>query len=157
MRPIPVPAWFFAGMVIGVIGISILSASPFWYLTILLLLPVGGVFFLLRNQPDRVFYGVCASQPLIIACGQVNLWAGLFVVWMVAGIAAGMLDLLVSQNDLSWLLLFFGSTFLIAGVTEVSGHVVSLLLLLGAGLALVLAVLVIRDYQFRKHYSGAGP
>ena len=154
MKTLP---WLFTGLVAGVTGISVLFASPFWYLNILVALLLGGVLYLTRDWPDRVFYSVCASQPLIIACGLMNIWAGLFVVWMAGALTAVQLERLSSRQDLLFLLLFFGSTFLLAGMVQVANHVTPLLALLGAGLALLLLVLVFRDYQFRKHYSGARP
>jgi Ca2+/Na+ antiporter len=100
---------------------------------------------------------LCASQPLIIACGLMNIWAGLFVVWVAGALSAGQLERLSTRQDLLFLLLFFLSTFLLAGMVQLANHVTPLLALLGAGLALLLLVLVFRDYQFRKHYSGARP
>jgi hypothetical protein len=152
-----VQSWFYIALFFGVSGISFLFASPLWYLNILLTILLGGVLFVSQNHPYRAFYGVCASQPLIIACGLTDIWAGLFVVWMVAGITAGALDLLVSRQDLSWLLVFYGSTLVLAVVVQLSNHVVPLVVLVGAGLGLALAVLTLRDHQFRKLYAGAGP
>ena len=49
---------------------------------------------------ERVFYILCAGQPLVIALSAVLVWAGLFAEWILAGIvlADGML---ASRND--WL------------------------------------------------------
>ena len=147
------PLWFFIALFAGVTGISFLT--PLWYVNILLTVLLGGVLFMTRNQPDRAFYGICASQPLIIACGLTNIWGGLFVVWMVAGITAGTLDMMSSRQDLFRLLLLYGSTLLLAGLVQLSNHVVPLVVLLGAGTGLVFAALILRDHQFRKRYSGA--
>lgn len=157
MKSIPWFTWFFIALVAGVIGTSVLFASPIWHLNILLVLLVGSVLYLSRDWPDRVFYGVCASQPLIIACGLMNIWVGLFVVWMAGGIAAGQLERFSSWQDLLFLLLFYSSTFILAGLVQVANHVTPLLALLGAGLALLLLVLIFRDYQFKKLYAGALP
>jgi hypothetical protein len=147
------PLWFFIALFAGVTGISFLT--PLWYVNILLTVLLGCVLFMTRNQPDRAFYGICASQPLIIACGLTNIWGGLFVVWMVAGIIAGTLDRVSSRQDLFRLLLVYGSTLVLAVMIQLSNHVVPLVVLLGAGLGLVFAVLTLRDHQFRKRYSGA--
>jgi hypothetical protein len=157
MRTIPLHAGIFAVLSLGMIGIALLSASPFRYLPLLLTLLMGAVLYLSRDWPDRLFYGICASQPLIIACGLLDLWAGLFAVWMSGALAAGLAGRLSSRQDLLFLLLFCVSTFLLAGLVQLANHVSLLPAALGAGLALVLLGLLLRDYQFRKQYAGARP
>ena len=157
MTTIPPRSWFLAILFLGVTGMSVLVPSPLSYLPFLLTLLLGGVLFLSRDRPDRFFYVACAAQPLIIACGLVNIWAGLFAVWMTGGMVAGMLDRLSSRQDLLFLLLFFGITLVLAGLVQLANHVLPLLVVLGAGLALALVVLILRDYQFRQHCAGAPP
>jgi hypothetical protein len=86
-----------------------------------------------------------------------NIWAGLFVVWMTGGIAAEQLDRLSSLQDRVSLLMFGAGTFLLAGTAQAANHVAPLLALLGAGVCLLVFALTLRDYQFKKRYSGARP
>jgi hypothetical protein len=116
---------------------------------------VGGTLFLTRQWPDRAFYLTCAGQPAVIACGAANIWAGLFVVWMLTGIVAGSMGLIQSRQDYYFLLLFYGLTCILAAVIQASNHVFFLVLALGAGLALLAGIITIRGYQFRKEYIGA--
>lgn len=157
MRPVPLHAWFFFLLSAGMVLVAALSASPFRYLPVLLTLPLGAVLYLARDRPDRLLYGVCAFQPLIVASGLLDLRAGLFAVWICGALAASLSGWLSSRQDLLFLLLFCAGTLLLAILAGFSNHVSLLPAALGAGLGLILLALVLRDYQFRKQYTGARP
>jgi cell division protein FtsW (lipid II flippase) len=94
---------------------------------------------------------------LAAATAMANPWAGLFVIWMLAGLIAASLGLLASREDFPVLLLFWAASLLIAALLQLSDHVVLPLLVLGAGCALVIGFQVIRDYQFRKRHAAGAP
>ena len=147
---------FFGVLAAGVIGVTAWSGSPIWYLNLILLCLFGGISYAIRSWHDRVFYLVCAGEPLIVACGAINLWAGVFVLWMVAGIvcnAIGMLDFLMGIKSF---VLFCGVAAIVAILIQVSNHVLLPLLILATGTGAILAVQVIRDHQFIKQF-GASP
>jgi|SRR5208337_39430 len=139
----------------GITGSTVLLAAPAWYLNIALLFLFSGVLFLTRNRPDRGFYLVCSGEPLVVACGIMNLWTGLFAVCMLAGVVCGALGILVSRGDLESYALFCGSSFLFALIIQVSNHVLLPLLALGITTAIILAARSVRTYQFRKQCTGA--
>lgn len=139
----------------GVTGITLLQASPVWYINFLLLLLLSGVLFLTRTWPDRGFYLACSGEPLVVACSITNLWAGLFVVCMVAGMVCLASRLLESRKDIGVFALFCGGSFLIALVIQWSNHVLPALLVFSTISAVILFVLSVRTYQFRNYYSGA--
>lgn len=156
MNPVPPESGFFILLVAGVIALLLpFFPSLYWFCCLLLALLPGVILYLTRRWPDRAFYLLCAGQPAVIACGSTNIWAGLFVEAMLAGMVAGTMGQLVSREDYLFLLLFFGLTFLLALLIQVSNHVFFLLPALGAGLALLAGILAIRNYRFRKEYTGA--
>jgi len=146
---------FFIALAAGVTVITLLSGSPAGYLNFLLLLLLSGILVITRTWHDRGFYLACSGEPLVIACGIMNLWAGLFAVCMLAGIVCGALGLVESRKDLIPFTLFCGSSFLVALLIQVSNHVLLPLLILGSMTAIILAIQSVRTYQFRKHYTGA--
>jgi hypothetical protein len=158
MRTVPQEAGFFLLLVTGVVVFTLPSfPSSYGFACILLALLAGGIQYQTRTWPDRAFYLTCAGQPAVIACGSTNIWAGLFVELMLAGMVAGTLGLLSSREDLRYLLLFSGLTVMLALVIALSNHIFILLPALGAGLALLAGIAAIRGYQFRKEYTGAHP
>lgn len=158
MRTIPPESGFFMLLVAGVIALLLpFFPSLYWFSCLLLALLPGVILYLTRRWPDRAFYLICAGQPAVIACGSTNIWAGLFVEMMLAGMVAGTMGFLSSREDYQYLLLFYGLLFLLALLVQLSNHVFILLPALGAGLALLAGILAIRNYQFRKECSGAHP
>ena len=146
---------FFAVLAAGVLVLTAASPSPSWYLYPLLVALFGGVMYYTRTWQDRAFMLLCAGQPLVIACGAISLYAGLFVVWMLAGIVLSAMGMFGSGPDRRSFLYFCGATLLIAAGIGQANHVLLPLLVLGAVTVLFIAVLTIREYQFRKHYTGA--
>jgi len=146
---------FFAVLAAGVLLLTAASPSPFWYLFPLLIALFGGVMYYTRTWQDRAFMLLCAGQPLVIACGAISLYAGLFVVWLLAGIVLSAMGMFGSGPDRRFFLYFCGATLLIAAGIGQANHVLLPLLVLGAVTVLFIAVQTIREYQFRKHYSGA--
>jgi hypothetical protein len=158
MRTIPPESGFFLLLVAGVIALLLpFFPTLYWFGGLLLALLPGVILYLTRRWPDRAFYLICAGQPAVIACGSTNIWAGLFVEMMLAGMVAGTMELLVSREDYLYLFLFYGLILVLALIIQVSNHVFFLLLALGAALALLAGILAIRNYQFRKEYTGAHP
>ena len=147
---------FLGVLVVGVIGITAWSGSPVWYLNLILLCLFGGIFSAIRNWHDRVFYLVCAGEPLIVACSATNLWAGVVVVWMVAGIVCNTMGMLEFSGGIKSFVLFCGVAAIVAALVQVSNHVVFPLLILAAGTVAILAAQAIRDHQFKKLF-GACP
>ncbi len=148
---------FFLLLVAGVL-IFTLAASPVsWYIYPMLLVLTGIVLYVTRTWKDRVFYILCAGQPLVIALSAVLVWAGLFAVWMLAGIVLAELGMLASGNDWLPYAAFCGATLVIAGGIQASNHVLLPLMILAGLIALFAAVQTLRDYRFRKQYTGAHP
>ena len=147
---------FLGVLAAGVIGVTAWSGSPVWYLNIIAFCLFGSIFYAVRNWHDRVFYIVCAGEPLIVACGATNLWAGVVVVWMVAGIVCNAMGMLEFSGGIKSFVLFCGVATIIAILVQVSNHVVLPLLILAVGTGAVLAVQAIRDHQFKKQF-GACP
>ena len=153
---LPPPEYpFFIALAIGVTGISLLLGSPAWYLNIALLLLVCGILVITRTWHDRGFFLVCGGEPLVVACGIMNLWVGLFSACMLAGIVYGALGLLESRKDILSFALFCGGAFFVALLIQVSNHVPLVLLIIGGVTAIILAIQSVRTYQFRKQYTGA--
>ena len=155
MRTLPPESGFFVLLVAGVIVLLLpFFPTPFWVVCLLLALLPGIVLYLTRAWPDRAFYLISAGQPAVIACGSTGIWAGLFEELMLAGMVAGTMGLLTSREDFRFLLLFSGLTVMLALVVSLANHVFILLLALGAGLALLAGIMAVRNYQFRKEYTG---
>jgi hypothetical protein len=112
------------------------------------------VMYSTRTWQDRAFILLCAGQPLVIACGVISLYAGLFVVWMLAGIVLSSTGMFGSAPDRRSFLYFCGATLVIAAGIGQANHVLPPLLILGAMAAIFAAVRAIREYRFRKQYSG---
>lgn len=145
---------FPAALVAVVIGVAALAPTPAGYFNLVLLVLFGIVLYVTRTWHDRAFYLVCAGEPLVIGCGAVSLWAGLFVVWMLAGIVCYAMGIPVSGSERKPFLLFGCATFFITLLLQVSNHVLIPLIILCAVTALILAAKVVRDYQLKKQYSG---
>jgi hypothetical protein len=145
---------FPATLAAGVIGIALLTPAPVGYINLFLLVLFGSVLYATRTWHDRAFYLVCAGEPLVIGCGAVNIWAGLFVVWMLAGIVCPAMGITVSVSEKIPFLLFCCATFFIAVIIQLSNHVLFPLILLCAGTGLIITVKAVRDYQLKKQYSG---
>jgi len=148
---------FFLLLAAGVLTFTVAAFPPSWYLYPLLLVLPGIVLHATRTWKDRVFYIICAGLPLVIAVSAVLVWAGVFVVWMLAGIVLAALGMLASVDDQRTYAAFCGVTLVIAAGIDASGHVLLPLLIIG-GLTTVFAmVYTVREYRFRKHYTGASP
>jgi hypothetical protein len=145
---------FFALMAGGALGAAIASQSLTGYLCVLLLIPPGGILFAAPAWHGRIFYLVCSGELLVIACGAISIWAGLFTAWMLTGVVLGELGLIENKDDFSVYLLFGCVTLILAAVMQVSNHVLIPLLVLAAGAGLVLFFQHIRNYQLRKKYTG---
>ncbi|MCX6690534.1 MAG: hypothetical protein NTW33_00435 [Methanoregula sp.] len=157
MKPESRDYGFLAVLAAVVIGITVWSASPVWYLTILLLCLFCVIWYGVRTWHDRAFYLVCAGEPLIVTCCYLNLWVGLFVVWMVAGIVCNAMGILELPFEIRLFFMFCGVTVPVAALVQVSNHVVLPLLILCIGTGLILGIQAIRDYTFKKQYSGVRP
>jgi len=155
MNSLPREYQIFAGLAAGVAGITILIGSPASYINFILLLLFFITLVLTRSWHDRGFYLVCCGEILVIACGILNLWAGLFVVCMLVGIVCEVQQLLESRQDLSTFALFCGVSLGITLLVQLSNHVLLPLIILGGVTALILIIQSIRSYQFRKHVTGA--
>jgi hypothetical protein len=148
---------FFALLCAGVFILVVAGSSPFWYLPVFFLILTGGVLYTTRTWRDRALYLLCAGQPLAVACGAVNLWAGLFAEWMLAGIVLDSTGMLGSIRDLRSYAVFCGATLVIAAGIHASNHVLLPLIVLGTGTALFAAIQTIRDYRIKKQYAGGQP
>jgi len=157
MKPVLWDYGFLGVLATGVLALSILNASAAGYIGIALLALFAGIWFITRTWHDRAFYQLCAGLPLILACGSVSLWAGLFVIWMIAGIAGNAMGIVRETWERRLFVLFCGVTLLVAVLVQVSNHVVLPLLLLCIITAGILALQAIRDYKFRKQYRGVRP
>jgi hypothetical protein len=145
---------FFVLMAGGALGAAVASHSLTGILCVLLLIPTGAILFAARTWQGRIFYLVCSGELLVIACGAVSIWAGLFTAWMLTGIVLGELRMIEGNEDMGIYLLFCCVTLVPAAVIQVSNHVLLPLLLLAAGAGLVLFYEHIRNYQLRKTYTG---
>ena len=148
---------FFLLLAAGVLVFTVAVSPASWYLCPLLLALTGIVLYATRTWKDRVFYILCAGQPLVIALSAVLVWAGLFAEWMLAGIVLAELGMLASRNDWLAYAAFCGVTLVIAAGIQASNHVLLPLIILTGIIALFAAVRILRDYRFRKQYTGAHP
>lgn len=155
MNTFPPEFRFLLPLAPGIIAITVYLRPETWYLTPALLLAFLGIYILTRSWPDRGFYLVCSGVLLAAAAGAMNLWAGLFTVWMVAGTFCSSHGLLREQPDFRYFLVFCGIATAVALLIEFSNHVVLPLLILTAGGIVVLLVQSVRVYQLKKHYSGS--
>lgn len=148
---------FFLLLAAGVLIFTGAAQPPSWYLYLLLLALPGIVLYVTRTWKDRVFYILCAGQPLVIALSAVQVWAGLFAVWMLAGTVLAALGMLEPGDDLLTYSAFCGTTLVIAAGIDASGHVLLPLLTIGGLTAVFTMVFTVREYRFRKQYIGAPP
>jgi len=148
---------FFLLLAAGVLIFTAAASPASWYLYPLLLALTGMVLYVTRTWKDRVFYILCAGQPLVIALSAVLVWAGLFAEWMLSGIVLAELGRLTSRNDWLTYAAFCGVTLVIAAGIQASNHVLLPLIILAGLITLFAAVRILRDYRFRKQYSGATP
>jgi hypothetical protein len=156
MNPVPQEYQVFIILALGVVGLTVFVGSPTWYVNFLLVLVVLSAMALTRTWQDRGFYLICAGEPLVIACGMMNLWAGLFAACMVAGIVCSVLGILASGEDMRFFGFFCSISLLIALLIQFSNHVSLPLVILGIVTAAILGIQSVRMYLFRKQYSGAG-
>lgn len=155
--PVLLDQGFFLLLVAGVLMFTVAASPPSSYLYPVLLVLAGIVLYATRTWKDRVFYILCAGQPLVIALSAVLVWAGLFAVWMLAGTALAALGMLASGDDWRTYAVFCGATLVIAAGIQVSNHVLLPLMILAGLAALFAGFRILRDYQFRKQYTGAHP
>jgi len=148
---------FFLLLAAGVLIFTLAASPASWYIYPVLLALAGIVLYVTRTGKDRVFYILCAAQPLVIALSAVLAGAGLFAVWMLAGIVLAELGMLASGNDWLRYAAFCGVTLVIALGIQASNHVLLPLMILIGLIALFAAVRILRDYRFRKQYTGATP
>jgi hypothetical protein len=148
---------FFLLMIAGILIFAAAVSPSSWYLYPPLLVLLGIVLHVTRTWKDRVFYILCAGQPLVIASCATLVWAGLFVVWMLAGIVLATLGMLGSGRDRQSYAAFCGAALVIAAGIDASNHVLLPLVIIGGLTSLFAAVQTIREYQFRKRYTGANP
>jgi len=148
---------FFLLLVAGVLLFTFAASPASPYICPLLLVLTGIVLYTTRTWKDRAFYILCAGLPLVIALSAVQIWAGLFAVWMLAGIVLAELEMLASGNEWMSYAAFCGATLVIAAGIQVSNHVLLPLMILAGIIALIVAVQILRDYRFRKQYTGAHP
>ena len=148
---------FFLLLAAGVILFTGIAQPPSWYLYLLLLALPGIVLYVTRTWKDRMFYILCAGQPLVIALAAVQVWAGLFAVWMLGAIVLAALGMLASVDDQRTYAAFCGATLFIAAGIDAAGHVLLPLLIIGGLTAVFVLVFTVREYRFRKQYAGAAP
>ena len=144
----------FLALVSAILAVTVITQSPFWYLTVILLILFSAILILTLTWRDRAFYLVCGGEPLVIVSGMMNIWAGCLIQCLLVGIICIAMNLLTSPRDQKVFLSFCGIIFLIGLLIGVSNHVYLPLLILGAAAAAVLVVRSIRHYQFRKQYNG---
>jgi len=140
-------------------AVVILSAlfrpGPAGYLPILLVVVFAITYWLTRTWPDRVFYLVCSGTVLVVISGAASVWEGLVLAWMVTGVIATVMEVRVPVHDLPALLVACSATLAITLMIELANHVLLPLAVLWGTAGSILAVMAIRDYRFRKQYSGA--
>lgn len=156
MSPLPRELWFFIPLAAIVIAIAILWPSPTGYAGIVLFVVFAGLFHVGRTRPDRGFLLTCSSVPLVVTCALQNIWAGAGAACLLAGIVSSAMGLLESPDDNRSFGLFCGSVVVIALLIMFSNHVTAPLLIIAGITCLVLFIQSVRNYQFRKEYSGAG-
>jgi len=148
---------FFLLLAAGVLIFTVAATPASWYLYPLLLALTGIVLYVTRTWKDRVFYILCAGQPLVIALSAVLVWAGLFAEWTLSGIVLAELGRLTSRNDWLAYAAFCGVILVIAAGIQASNHVLLPLMILAGLITLFAAVRMLHDYRFRKQYTGANP
>ena len=122
------------------------------YPAIILVGVFAGVPRLTRAWPDRAFCLACAGTLLVAASAAASTWEGLGMAWLVAGIIATVMEF--PMRSIPALLAAFLATAAITLMIEMANHVLLPLVILACMTGLIAAVMAIRDYRFRKHYSG---
>jgi hypothetical protein len=144
---------FFFLMAAGALAAALTAPSPIAYLCLLPLLPFGAILFRGRSWHGRVFYLVCSGELLVIACGVLSLWAGLFAAWMLAGVVLAELQMLEGRADLLKYFLLCLLMLVPAAVVLVANHTLEPILVFAAGLAAVLFLQGVRSYRMRKEFG----
>ena len=155
---IPDHAGFFPALTFAVTLIEVVLLSlPSWYLYLILLLVFWGVAYLTRLWPDRILYLCSAGVLLVIALSFSSIWAGLVMAAILTAMILRSLNLLENSSDTKNFLMYCGMITVVAACLEFSNHVLLPLLLLGTVTAGLVVVHTIREFRFRRVYSGEGP
>lgn len=155
MNQVPQEYRFILALAAGITGYTIIWPSTAAYLGILFLLVLGAVQVLSRTWPDRAFFLLVAGQPVVVACGMANLGAGLYAACLTAGLVSAAMGILDSRADYLALAAFFCFSVLVAVLVFLANHVPLPLLVLCIAVAAFILIQSVRNYQFKKHYTGA--
>ena len=142
-------------MAAAVVLSTVLRPGMAGYLALLLVGVFALTYFLTLPRPDRIFYLACSGALLVAIAAAASVWEGLLIAWMAAGVIATTMGIQVTGQDLPALLAAIASTLAIALMIGMANHVLLPLAVLSGITGCILVVLVIRDYRFRKQYSGA--
>jgi hypothetical protein len=157
MVSVPKELWFFIPLAAIVTAPAILRPSLTGYAGIALLAVVSFLFLYSRTWRNRGFILICSSVPLIVSCAIQDIRVGAGAACLLGGIVSSVLGLLDTRGDLPSFGLFCGTVGLVALLVAFSNHVIAPLIIIAGIASLVLFIQSVRNYQFRKEYSGAGP
>ena len=115
-----------------------------------------GVAYLTRLWPDRMLYLCSAGVLLVIALSFSSIWAGLVMAAVLTAMILQSLNLLETPSDRKNFLMYCGMITILAACLEFSNHVLLPLLLLATVTAGLVFVHTVREFRFRREYSGEG-
>jgi hypothetical protein len=138
---------------VTIIG-ALLIPGPAGYLAILIVGIFAAVYWRTRVSSDRLFYLAGTGTLLVAACGAVSIWEGLAIAWLVSGTIAAAQGIMLSRGDLPAAAGAILATLAMALLIAWSDHVLLPLALLSGITGIVVIVMAIRSYRFRKQYAG---
>jgi hypothetical protein len=157
MTPLP-SSRVILGIMAGVVILgSLFRPSLAGYLAIVFFGVFFLVFWLTRNQPGRVFYLAVTGTLLTAVCAAASTGEGLVIAWLGGGLIAGVMGARLSRHDIPALLAGGIFTVALAALIEWSNHVLLPIVIMGGIAGCFLAVMAVRDYRFRKQYTGEVP
>ena len=146
---------FFLMLIVAVTLVWAAVFSPsLWYVYFPLLGLHGGVFYLTRERPDRIFYLACTGILLAIAVGSVNIWGGMVLAWLLAGMILGSFAAHENVLESRSFFLYMTAVFLIAVMAEFFVNAFIPLVILCLLTAGSIIFLLFRNFRLRREYTG---
>jgi hypothetical protein len=148
---------FLAFIIVTTLAGMVILTLPTRYVYTVLLIVFIAVALITRTRADRPLYLCFTGSLLVMSVSVYAIGLGLVLSWLLAGMVLVSLDLLSSTEDWRSYLTFCGIAVVVAGITVVSSHVFLPLALFTLILGILLLVLGIREYRFRRSFTGSEP
>ncbi len=147
--------FFLNGLLAAVILLfSLLYPSPAAYAALFSTVLFIAVFLVTRSWDDRAVYLALAGTLLVAVFSAASAWGGLAAAWMIALIIASVMDIRLTRASAKSLAIAACATVAVTLFIDSQNHVPVPLMVVCTAAFLILAVIAVRKYRFRKHYCG---